>query len=105
GGGAVHPRNRPATEEQGGRERGERERGTELADEEKQEAQARVLHHVTGHELRFRDRHVERRLGELGLRGHHEQREAGELRENQGEADATPTEERTLLLENHDALQ
>src|SRR5439155_16358262 len=27
GGGAVHPRNRPATEEQGGRERGKRERG------------------------------------------------------------------------------
>src|SRR5205809_743334 len=83
----VLPRNRPATEEKGGRERGERERGTELADEKEQEAKACVLDHVAGHELRFRDRHVERRLGELGLRGHHEQREAGELRENQGKAD------------------
>src|SRR5437879_1863226 len=67
GGGAVHPRNRPATEEKGGRERGERERGTELADEKEQEAKARVLEHLAGHELRFRDRRVARRLSELGL--------------------------------------
>ena len=47
---------------------GERERGAELADEEEQEPEAGVLDHVAGDELALGDRHVERRLGELGLR-------------------------------------
>ena len=77
GRGAVHatgtdqpPRNSVAASA------GERERGAELADEEEQEAEARVLDHVAGDELGLGDRHVERRLGELGLGRDHEQREA-----------------------------
>ena len=77
---------------------GERERGAELADEEEQEPEARVLDHVAGDELALGDGHVERRLGELGLRGDEEQDEADELREDERVADAAPAEDLAVLL-------
>src|SRR4029079_6450472 len=44
-----------------------------LVNQEDKQANARVRDHVARDELRLRDRHVERRLGELGLRRDHEQ--------------------------------
>ena len=76
--------------------RGERERGAELADEEEQEAEARVLDHVAGDELALGHRHVERRLRELGLRRDEEEAEADELREDERVADAAPAEDRAV---------
>ena len=70
----VDAGDRPAAEEERGGERRERERGAELADEEEEEAEARVLDHVAGDELALGDGHVERRLRELGLRGDEEER-------------------------------
>ena len=67
---------RPAAEEQRGGDGGEGAGGGELADEEQQEAEARVLGHVAGDELGLGDRHVERRLGQLGLDGDQEDQEA-----------------------------
>ena len=76
--------------------RGERERGAELADEEEEEAEAGVLDHVAGDELALGDGHVERRLGELGLRRDEEEEEADELREDERVADAVPPEDRAV---------
>ena len=64
-----------------------------------------VLDHVARDQLRLGDRHVERRLGELGLRRDHEEEEADELGEDEGVADATESEDRAVLLDVHDALQ
>ena len=97
---------RPAAEVERGRERRERERGAELADEEEEEAEAGVLDHVAGDELALGDRHVERGLRELGLRGDEEEGEPDELREDERVADASPTPKiAPLLLRSDDALQ
>ena len=101
----VEEGQRPPAEEQRGRERGERERGAELADEEEEEAEAGVLDHVAGDELGLGDGHVEGRLGQLRLRRDHEQREADELREDQRQADPTETEDLAVALELDDPLQ
>ena len=70
--------------------------GGELADEEEQEPDAGVLGHVAGDELGLGHRHVERRLGELGLRGDEEDQEADELRDDERVADAAPAEDLAL---------
>ena len=59
----------PPAEEQRGGDGGEGAGRGELADEEQQEPEARVLGHVAGDDLGLGDRHVERRLGQLGLHG------------------------------------
>src|SRR5215204_2815421 len=98
-------RDRPAAEEQRGGEPGEREGGAELADEEEQEPEAGVLDHVAGHQLALGHRHVERRLGALGLGGDEAEHEADDLGEDKRVADTVPPEDRAVLLRLDDALE
>ena len=97
-------RHAPAAEEQHAGDQAEHADGGELGDEEDEEAEARVLGHVARHELALGDRHVERRLGELGLDGDHEDQEADELGEQVRVADAVPAEDLAGVLRQHDAL-
>ena len=60
---SVEPGQAPAAEEQRGGDGRRSAGGAELAHEEEQEPEARVLGHVAGHELGLGDRHVERRSG------------------------------------------
>src|SRR6056297_3471932 len=98
-------RDAPAAEEQHRGEQREDAGGGELGDEEDQETEARVLGHVARHEFGFGDRHVERRLGQLGLHGDHEDQEPDELGEDVRVPDAAPTEDLPGVLGDHDLLQ
>src|SRR5680860_264824 len=101
----VDAGNRPAAQEQRRCQCGEGERGAELADEEEEEAEARVLDHVAGHELALGDGHVEGCLRELRLCRDQEQGEAHELGEDERVADEVPAEDRAVLLGADDALE
>ena len=72
----------------------------------KQEAQARVLDLVAGDQLGLGHRHVERRLGELGLGGDEEEPEADELGEDERAAEQ-PRDPKIVAvgLGPHDALE
>ena len=70
-----------------------------------QEAEAGVLDLVAGDELGLGDRHVERRLGELGLHGGEEDEEADELGEDERVAEADEAEDRAVGLGVDDAVQ
>ena len=76
----VDERDRPPAQEQRGANGREDCGGGEFADEEQQEANTGVLGQVAGDQLRFSDRHIERRLREFGLDGDHEDQETQELR-------------------------
>src|SRR6056297_2848158 len=98
-------RDTPAAEEEHRGDEGEHAGGGELGDEEDQEAEARVLGHVARHEFGLGDRHVERRLGQLGLHGDHEDHEAEELGDHERVAEPAEAEDLAGVLGDHDVLQ
>jgi len=97
-------RNAPATHEQSGSQEGENIRGSEFADEEQQESEARVFRHVAGHEFRFSDRHIERCHRQLGLNGDEEDEQSNDLGEEVGVAEAAEAEDKPPMREYFDAL-